>query len=188
MDGLKCHIEKAPGKIVQSRFFNGWKSEHYVSAVLVFVPEGTIPTVFFNVSGCCHDSTIADWGEVYTKLVIIYEKAGLKFVIDSAFTSGTYPFLIKSLQDDLTADEELLEIEDQLTNIAIKRAVTSMRQSAEWGMRAVRSSFPILMDTLILEENGERRIILSCMFHLYNLSKTGGNQSNYKCVPTSSSQ
>ena len=46
MDGLKCHIEKAPDDIVQSRFYNGWKSEHYVSAVLCFVPDGTIATGF----------------------------------------------------------------------------------------------------------------------------------------------
>jgi hypothetical protein len=137
--------------------------------VLAFFPDGTIATGFFNVPGCCHDSTTADWGEVYTKLAIIHEETGLKFVIDSAFASGIYPFLIKSLQDDLTADEELSEIEDQLTNIAIKRAATSMRQFAEWRMRAVQSSFPRLKDTMIFEENGERRIIFSCMFHLYNL-------------------
>jgi hypothetical protein len=169
MDGLKCRIEKAPDEIVQSRFFNGWKSEHYVSAVLAFVPDGTIVTGFFNIPGCCHDSTIADWREVYTELAVVHEETGLKFVIDSAFASGTYPFLIKSSQDNLTADEELSEIEDQLTNIAIKRAVTSMRQSAEWGMRAVQSSFPRLKDTMIFEKNGEGRNIFSCMLHLYNL-------------------
>ncbi len=64
MDELKCRIEKAPDDIVQSRFYNGWKSDHFVSAVLCFVPDGTIATGFYNVPGCCHDSTIADWGGV----------------------------------------------------------------------------------------------------------------------------
>jgi hypothetical protein len=91
--------------------------------MLAFIPDGTIATGFFNVQGCRHDSTIADWGEVYTKLAVIHEK--------------TYPFLFKSLRDDVSADVELLDIEDQLTNIAIKRDATSMIQSSEWGMRAV---------------------------------------------------
>ncbi len=169
MDGLKCRIEKAPEDIVQSRFYNGWKSEHYVSAVLCFVPDGTIATGFYNVPGCCHDSTIADWGDIYEKLSKVYEETGFKLAIDSVFASGTYEFLIKSSQDDLTADEELLELGDQRANIAVKRAATSMRQTAEWGMAAVQSSFPRLRDTMIYEENGERRIIFNCLFHLYNL-------------------
>jgi hypothetical protein len=169
MDGLKCRIEKAPDEIVQSRFYNGWKSDHYVCAVLCFVPDGTIATGFYNVPGCCHDSTIADWGEIYDKLGKVYEETGFKLVIDSAFASGTYEFLIKSSQDDLTADEELLTLDEQRANIAVKRAATSMRQSAEWGMAAVQSSFPRLRDTLVYEENGERRIIFNCLFHLYNL-------------------
>ena len=169
MDGLKCRIEKAPDDIVQSRFYNGWKSDHYVSAVLCFVPDGTIVMGFFNVPGCCHDSTIADWGDIYTKLETVYEETGLMFVIDSAFASGTYKFLIKSSQDDLTADDDLFNFGEQLRNITVKRAATSMRQSAEWGMRAIQSSFPRLKDTVIFEERGERRIIFNCLFHLYNL-------------------
>ena len=42
-----------------------------------------------------------------------------------------------------------------------------MRQSAQWGMRAVQSSFPRLKDMMVLEERGER-IIFNCLFHLYN--------------------
>lgn len=122
-------------------FLNGWKLDHYVSVVLAFIPDGTIATGFFNAPGCCHDRTIVDWGNIYTKLERVYEETGLKFVIDSAFASRTYPFLIKSLQDDLTADDESIDIQDQVADIAIKRAATSMRQSAEWGMRAVQALF-----------------------------------------------
>jgi hypothetical protein len=169
MDGLKCKIEKAPNEIVQSRFYNGWKSDHFVSAVLCFVPDGTICSGFYNVPGCCHDSTIADWGDIYKKLEDVYNETGLKFVIDSAFASGQFRFLIKSSQDDLTADDEYDNIQDQIADITVKRAATSMRQSAEWGMRAVQSSFPRLKDTMLYEEHGERKIIFNCLFHLYNL-------------------
>jgi hypothetical protein len=62
--------------------------------MLCFVPDG-----------CCHDSTIADWRDIYDKQEKVYHKTGLKFVIDSTFASGAYKFFIESSQDDLTADE-----------------------------------------------------------------------------------
>jgi hypothetical protein len=98
----------------------------------------------------------------------VYEETGLKLVNDSAFASGIYEFLIKSSQDDLTADDQFLNVAEQVRNIAVKRAATSMRQSVEWGMRAIQSSFPRLKDTIVYEEYGERRIIFNCLFHLYN--------------------
>ena len=60
MDGLKCSIEQAPDDIAQSRYYNGWKSGHFVTAVICSVPDGTIPAIFFNIPGCCHDSQLAD--------------------------------------------------------------------------------------------------------------------------------
>ena len=86
---------ESPDDIVQSRFHHGWKSEKFVIVILCFVPDGTMATGFYNVPGCCHNITIADWGGGrYEKLVRVYEETGLKFVIDSAFASGTYKFLI----------------------------------------------------------------------------------------------
>ena len=84
----------------------------------------TIANGFYNVQGCCHDSTIADLGNIYDKQKRVYWETGLKFVIDSTFASGPYKFLIKSSQDDITADECLLEIENQIANIAVKRAAS----------------------------------------------------------------
>lgn len=168
MDGLKVTIECADNFLVQSRFYNGWKSDHFVAAVLCFAPDGTIPAAFFNVPGCTHDSSIADWGGLYEKLEQVYNETGLKFVVDSAFTSSSVDFLIKSSQDFLCADAGLEERIAVLDNIAVKRAATSMRQAAEWGMRAVQASFPRLKDTLPYEENGERRMILTCLFLLFN--------------------
>ncbi len=169
MDGLKVRIEQAPDGIVQSRFYNGWKSDHFVTGVLGFVPDGTIALAFYNVPGCCHDSTVAYWGNMYNKLEDVYQQTGLKFLIDSAFSSMKYKFLIKSSQDDLTAGDEFTTIEEQIADIAMRREATSMRQCAEWGMRAVQSSFPRLKDTMTYEEYGERRIIFDCLFLLFNL-------------------
>jgi len=186
MDGLKVRIEQAPDEITQSRFYNGWKSDHFVTGVFGFVPDGTIAVAFYNVPGCSHDSTVADWGDIYDKLEAVYNRTGLKFVIDSAFSTINHNFLIKSSQDDLTADWQYESIEDQIADIAIKREATSMRQSAEWGMRALQSSFPRLKDTMTYEEPGERRIMFYCFFHLFNLRSrlVGINQITSIYLPT----
>lgn len=168
MDGLKLRIESASNFLTQSRFYNGWKSDHFITSVLCFAPDGTIPAAFYNVPGCTHDSTVADWGMLYEKLEKVFNETGLKFVIDSAFSTADCNYLIKSSQDYLTAAAGLEEEEEILADLAIKREATSMRQSAEWGMGTVQASFPRLRDTFIYEEHGERRITLTCLFLLYN--------------------
>ena len=75
-----------------------------------------------------HDSTVADWGDIYSKLQKNYEETGLKFVIDSAFCSGRFLFLIKSSQDYLIGDANALTQDELLVDLAIKREATSMRQ------------------------------------------------------------
>ena len=42
MDGLKIYLEQSGDPVTQNRFYNGWTCDHYVSAVLVFCPDGTI--------------------------------------------------------------------------------------------------------------------------------------------------
>jgi hypothetical protein len=105
---------------------------------------------------------------LYEKLEKVFNETGLKFVIDSAFSTADCDYLIKSSQDYLTAAAGLEEEEEILADLAIKREATSMRQSAEWGMGTVQASFPRLRDTFIYEEHGERRITLTCLFLLYN--------------------
>ena len=186
MDGLKIKIDAAPDEITQSRFYNGWKHCHFVTAVLCFTPDGTIPACYYNVPGCSHDSTVADWGCLYEKLEKVYEETGLKFVIDSAFCTTNIPFLIKSSQDDLTADAGIMTFQEQVDDIARKLDAMSMRQSAEWGMGAVQSSFPRLKDTLPYEEYGERKRIMTSLLLLFNLRArlVGINQIRNVWTPT----
>ena len=43
MDGLKITLEQSGDALIQERFYNGWTHDHYVSSVLCFCPDGTIP-------------------------------------------------------------------------------------------------------------------------------------------------
>jgi hypothetical protein len=85
--GIKVCIELAPDEVVQSSFYNGWKSNHFMTGVLCFVPDGTIAIAFYNVPGCCLESMVADWGEIYMKLESIYGDTELKCVVDYDFCS-----------------------------------------------------------------------------------------------------
>ena len=64
-----------------------------------------------------------------------------KFVVDLAFGSGRRPFLAKSSQvNPINGDSQ---------ELTINRAVTSIRQLSEWGMRMIQGQFPRVTDTLI---------------------------------------
>ena len=168
MDGLKITLQQSGDSEIQNMFYNGWTHDHYVSSVLVFCPDGTIPIAAINYPGCFHDSQIAEWGKIYKKLETIYNENGGKCVVDSAFAQSRFNFLIKSSQTDP------IDIPQALLN----REATSLRQSAEWGMRALQSSFPRLKDRLIYEETGERKIILKMLVLLFNVRsrRVGINQ------------
>jgi len=97
----------------------------------------------------------------------MFDKYGVKCTADLAFGAKQYPFLIKSSQDPLLATGETQE--EVVAQVRTQLEATSMRQAAEWGMRAVQSSFPRLKDRFIYEEEGERQRVLRSMFLLYNL-------------------
>ena len=92
---------------------------------------------------------------------MVYQRDGGKCTADSAFGSVNREFLIKLSQE--------------LNNIQSYRArsiacdATSMRQSAEWGMRAFQSSMPHIKDRMKFEECGERKVTLTVMILLYKL-------------------
>ena len=56
MDGLKLYVEASGDEAVQSRFYNGWTHDHYVSNVFYFVPDGTMRFMCINCPGTMHDS------------------------------------------------------------------------------------------------------------------------------------
>jgi DDE superfamily endonuclease len=85
MDGLKPTIQKSATNRIQNMYFNGWQHDHYVSSVFVFAPDCMVAICCFNVPGCVHDSKIADWGDIDTKLEAKYDRDCGKCTVDSTF-------------------------------------------------------------------------------------------------------
>lgn len=160
-DGLKLYLEQCGDSVIQNMFYNGWKCDHYVNSVLVFVPSGLIVAAVLNGPGTMHDSLLSEWGGIYEKLESFHAKCGGTIVVDSAFDKGSYPFLIKSAQDETRAEGS--------EEINLIRQATSMRQASEWGMRMFQGSFPRMKDRFIYEERGERKLMLMLTVLLFNI-------------------
>ena len=120
-----------------------------------------------NLPGATHDSTIADWGDIYNKLESVYDRNGGICCVDSAFRMRNAAYIIKSAQNDLVGAGE--SFEEQALDFLKKQQATLMRQSSEWGMRMIQSSFPRMCDKFPFETRGERRIAIKMMVLLYNL-------------------
>ena len=92
MDGLKLMLEQSGDALIQEQFYNGWTHDLYVTSVMCFCLDGTIPIVFCNIPGAVHDSQVADYGDIYDKLEYVYEQDGAKCTVDSAFGNVSRQF------------------------------------------------------------------------------------------------
>jgi hypothetical protein len=160
MDGLKIPIQKPADEATQNAYYNGWLHDHFVGCVFAFAPSGMVVACTLNAPGSWHDSFIAENGGLYAKLESVYEATGGKAVVDSAFSMKRCPFLIKSGKK-----------KNRETAVArrIRHQATFLRQSAEWGMRALQGSFPRLKDRIIyFDDMADRKLFLHLIPMIYN--------------------
>lgn len=176
-DGLRLLFESCDGLDEQSICYNGWKSCHDVTNLFVFGPDGMIIDAVLNVPGCVHDSCVASWGGLHDRLELVYDNFQAVCTVDSAFAARGKPYLLRSSQDPHKGATPL--------EVARLNEATSLRQSAEWGMRAIQGSMPRLKEKIQYEENGERRLMLKLVPLLYNLrcERVGLNQLRNTYLP-----
>jgi len=176
MDGLKMAIGAADDYSSQLLFYNHWQHGHFITNLFVFSPDGCICACSLNNPGSIHDSQIAEYGAVYQKLQRQYDICGGKGIADSAFSRERIPCIIRTSR----GVAPLNEFESQQHREAI-----SVRQSAEWGNRGFKASFPRLHDTIQYEEYGERLLILLSAVYLYNFRSryVGFNQIQTVFLP-----
>jgi DDE superfamily endonuclease len=177
MDGVKFYFEATEDLDEQCMYYNGWKCDHFIGNLFVFGIDGLVIACVVNAPGSFHDSTVAELGGVYDLLREAYLRTGGKCCVDSAFSSASLPFMIKSSDNVLrAADAEA---------VLVQQEATALRQAAEWGMHALQSSFPRLKDRIHYETNGERKVFLQLLPLLYNYrtNMVGLNQIRNTYVP-----
>ena len=55
-----------------------------------------------------------------------------------------------------------------MRDVLIHLQAKSLRQMAEWGMRAFQASFPLVKEKIRFEEQGERKLMMEVLPRLYN--------------------
>ncbi|KAG6848521.1 hypothetical protein H0H93_016319 [Arthromyces matolae] len=86
IDGLKLPVQTLADEEIENATFNGWLSEHFISSVLAFSPEGLIIAAKLNAPGSWHDAHVAQ--PIFEKLRK-QTPPGFYMVADTAFPRGT---------------------------------------------------------------------------------------------------
>jgi hypothetical protein len=160
LDGLKIPIQKPADEETQNAHCNGWLHDHFVGCVFAFVPSGLVVACTVNGPGSWHDSFIAENVGIYAKLESVYETTGEKAAVDSAFLLKRWQFLIKSGKKKHR--KTTLEKRN-------RHQATFLRQSAEWGMKALHGSFPMLKDLIIyFDDMADCKVFLNSIPMIYN--------------------
>ncbi|KAF8754902.1 DDE superfamily endonuclease [Rhizoctonia solani] len=174
IDGLSLPVGTSADPEIEQATYNGWLHDHRITNVIVFAPDGTFYhlTVFtqtnmrlsamFRVysqrpsqrAWSWHDSRTA--GHIYTQLKD-KTPTGFFLIADTAFprTSADLAGKIKTpLKERAALGEDPVQAAAQL---AYSNAITSARQPAEWGMRALQGAYGInQIRTVYMREWGSK--------------------------------
>ena len=163
VDGCWFPIHDPSNAEEQEAYYNGWKSCCNISNVIVFTPDGCIAWVGYNCPGSWHDSHVAQ--PLYELLT---NRTPEPYVIlgDVAFPRRG-PLKSKILTP-FKKNELVSDLSFRRVQIEMHRDVTSTRQAAEWGMHAIQSVFARTQLKLPTNKH-TRKIILQCVWHLYNV-------------------
>ncbi|CAE6449966.1 unnamed protein product [Rhizoctonia solani] len=166
IDGLSLPVSTSSDPEVEQATYNGWLHDHRITNVIVFAPDGCILSARVNAPGSWHDSRTA--GHIYTQLKD-KTPAGFFLIADTAFprTSADMTGKIKTpLKERAALGEDPVRAAEQL---AYSNAITSARQPAEWGMRALQGAYGRLRMPLDINNPVGRRVLLDTCFRLHNL-------------------
>jgi hypothetical protein len=157
IDGLNLPVQTSEDEDIENATYNGWLSEHFVSSVLVYAPDGkylinevfesrnsckanlgTVIAAHLNVPGSWHDAHVAK--PIYEKL--LYQTPHTYYLVaDTAFQRGTDQ-VQGYIQAPIKAGTRITGTREKVDQrLAFDRQLLSYRQTAEWGNRGLQGSF-----------------------------------------------
>ncbi|CUA71478.1 Cytoplasmic dynein 2 heavy chain 1 [Rhizoctonia solani] len=166
LDGLSLPVSTSSDPEIEQATYNGWLHSHRTTNVIVFAPDGCIISSRINAPGSWHDSRTAS--HVYDQLRNKTPE-GFFLVADTAFprTSADLAGKIKTpLKVRARLSDNPVRAAEEL---AYSNAITSARQPAEWGMRALQGAYGRLRMPLDINNPIGRRVLLETCFRLHNL-------------------
>jgi hypothetical protein len=160
MDGLRVQVQNSDDRTEQNAYYSGMEGHACIGNVFVFAADGCIIWWRGNCPGSWHDITIAShflasWRDSAPQ--------PYRIVADSGF-------IRHDLNDCLLLSRSaaaLLRSDINEQQLAVQQAITSVRQAAEWGMRALQGCYGRL-HTVLSSDHQRRACILECIAHLHN--------------------
>lgn len=176
VDGLSLPVQCSEDPETQSLMYNGYYHDTRCNNVLAFSPEGTIFYAAINYPGSFHDSRTA-----YKLGETALEKLGnFSLCVDQGFPRKGH-FFGKFVGPISRRTLENLSPLVKKNMIKLHNKYISLRQSAEWGMRGLQSTFCRLKTRLTSNEK-KRRSILYCILLLHNFRLNYVNLNQIKSV------
>jgi hypothetical protein len=160
-DGVKFYFEATEDLDEQCMYYNGWKCDHFVGNLFVCSLDGLI---------------IAS---ILWMRLVRFMTLPLPSWVDCMICSIKYTFgqvesaasILLFVQNQILSWSSLAKTSSVLVvlkQLFLAEQATSLRQAAEWGMRAIQGSFPRLKDGIHYKTNGEWRVFLQLLTLLYN--------------------
>ncbi|THU75998.1 hypothetical protein K435DRAFT_824653 [Dendrothele bispora CBS 962.96] len=140
IDGLSLTAEVSDDPEIENVTYNGWKTDHRITNVLVFSPKGVIIDAVLNAPGSWHDSHTAR--PIFHRL-LTQVPDGFYLVADTAFPHGP-------------------------TSISGK-IKAPIKAGQQWGMRTMQGSFGRLRVLLCINSQSSRLRLLELCCRLFNV-------------------
>lgn len=165
VDGKNFRVKQPSDVELQNAQYNGWLHSVLVTGTLLFGPDGCILWVRHNAPGSWNDSeTSATLMEKLLDESITDQDLGI--VSDTAFVCSNQ--MANRVVSPLKEEEiERFPPAQRAAAATISSAITSLRQSAEWGMGAVEKPFRRLQVPLPLDKMLRGRRLIN-IFRLFN--------------------
>ncbi|KAF5371930.1 hypothetical protein D9757_011485 [Collybiopsis confluens] len=183
IDGLSLAVQVSEDPELENATYNGWKTDHRITNVLMFSPKGTIIDCVLNAPGSWHDAHTAK--PIFERLRSDVP-SGFYVVSDTAFPRG--PAAIQGkIQAPMKGGERIpADPVQQEQAMARNRQLLSYRQTAEWGMRIMQGSFGRLRVPLPISNSDARQELLEICCRLTNVRAicVGINQIRSVYLPT----
>jgi DDE superfamily endonuclease len=179
IDGKNYRVQEPSNCDIQNGMYNGWLHSVFVTGTVCFSADGLIIWAKLNFFGSWNDSEMSR--EFREKLADdIKNVPGHGVLSDSAFpvSSDMFGRIMTPLKD---GDVEKAHPNARPALIRLACAITSMRQSAEWGMGAVSKVYRNLNGKLSFDKERRGRLLrVLHKLHNYRVRTTGISQiKNY---------
>lgn len=171
MDGGRFPCADYSNKDVQNAYYEGYTGNVEVTNIFVFNFYGEIIHAGVNYPGSWHDSkVVVASGLLLDRLSDEKTPRGKAILGDSAFVAKARVSHGKIIRGRKSTETEDVPVSELLARVdaVLQRVMPSERQSAEWGIRAMKAPFGRLRLPLPADSTLRLRLLEVCV-HLYNL-------------------